>query len=118
MMRWILSKMQVHLNFLLIVNGSFECKASPSCYSSYYYSQYRYKKTFSYIHLRQQQELIRTGNIPKEHTWPQSFPDCTPALRMYKHYRIMKNLLIYFLLECRRSSSSLAQRGICKEITC
>jgi hypothetical protein len=42
----------------------------------------RYKSTFTLIHLLEQYEMARTGNIVKEYTWPESFPDCTPALRM------------------------------------
>ncbi|CAF4992554.1 unnamed protein product, partial [Rotaria sp. Silwood1] len=42
-----------------------------------------YETAFKYIHLRAQHEMDRTGiNIrPKEYTWPDSFPDCTPGLR-------------------------------------
>ena len=49
----------------------------------------RYKNTFTLLHLLEQYEMARTGNIVKEYTWPESFPDCTPALRMYITIKIM-----------------------------
>ena len=40
-----------------------------------------YLTTFNYIHLRQQEEIDRTGKIDKEYVWPLSFPQCTDRLR-------------------------------------
>ncbi|CAF1581087.1 unnamed protein product [Adineta ricciae] len=40
-----------------------------------------YLHTFKYVHLRVEQDLDEQRRNHKEHTWPDSFANCTPALR-------------------------------------
>ncbi|CAF4321158.1 unnamed protein product, partial [Adineta steineri] len=40
-----------------------------------------YLSTFNYIHGRRQQHLHETGESNKENVWPDSFQQCTPALK-------------------------------------
>ena len=42
---------------------------------------HRYLNTCKLVNLRAQEQADRVGLVEKEHFWPQSFPDCTPALR-------------------------------------
>jgi hypothetical protein len=53
---------------------------------------FRFKNAFIFTRLQTEQEMDRRGiPIPKEYTWPESFPDCTPALRMYHKKQKPKN---------------------------
>ncbi len=62
------------------------------------YILFRYKNTFTLIHLLEKSEIARTENIIKEYTWPESFADCTAALRMYLYVSITIKIVRHSLI--------------------
>jgi hypothetical protein len=56
-------------------------KKRPDDFLKYY--QW-YKNAFTYVHIRKQEETTRMKQSRRiVYRWPESFPDCTPALRTY-----------------------------------